>query len=119
MKPTTEQLLYVAKARITDPDNWCKGASAFTSNGRPVGVSDPNACKWCSYGALAYAHDVTSLEQECEAEFVNADVLLRRAANVGGSYIEFNDRPSTTHSDVMRMFDKAIELAYKQKEKRK
>ena len=88
---TTLEVLTAARKRIDTPSKWCKGY-----------ISAGSRC--CIMGAL----DEVTLTY---IEFHKAkDVLL---SQVGDGIEEFNDHPTTTHRDVLALFDRAIEAERK------
>lgn len=95
MKPTYK-LLKEARELIKTPGRWGKGS--YHRNG-----------KYCLMGALRHA----DAEQFTDA-YGNAKVkLMKFIPTVNGvpSYsgiVNFNDLPSTTHEDVIRVLNKAI-----------
>ena len=82
--------LIAAKALIDTPEKWGKG------NGR---VS-PQAPRLCVLGACRRDADV-------------AHALADALPNDWGGHLvhQFNDHPSTTHADIMALFDRAIAKA--------
>lgn len=108
---TARQILIDAKALIADPARWSKG---LFYNGRK--------CSYCAVGALNVASG-------CETPYGAGDNTPKgvRIANQTArrfldhavnsyapsefSVMSFNDKPRTSHEDVMRVFDKAIEAA--------
>lgn len=92
--------LRAAKARISDPHRWVRGALACDQNGKPTEPRYDDACRWCAYGAM-YAE--------------NADPLSIKALE-DAAHSVFGEPPEDvndclTHSDVMEMFDRAIQIA--------
>jgi hypothetical protein len=119
----TQRLLAAAKAIIADPAKWIKGKYAIaaedaTSMGYGCKVPShfalllgyqPNAVCFCSVGALQKAAGE-------DGDWGGASLFLDKAVKrlTDGKFEHtprFNDAPTTTHEDVMAMFDKAIELA--------
>lgn len=84
------QLLTEARAKIADPKNWIKGRFV---------VDD---C-YCSVGAVY----MSAVGEDNRAFRMEAIKALRVAAGVE-SVIDFNDAETTSHADVLAMFDKAI-----------
>lgn len=98
------ELLVNAKTIIDTPEKWCKGI-----------LHDGTTGAFCSLGAVLEA----TREYYINGEFAFRDALLirmeyymERALNqMGWRYpviSSFNDLVTTSHSDVMEMFDKAI-----------
>lgn len=77
-----------ARHRITNPEDWCK--SYFAANGAV-----------CALGAL---------EESCGGRWIGREYLLRAIPTEfpHRSVIVFNDDCSTTHADVLALFDRAI-----------
>ncbi len=48
----TLELLKAARERISSEESWTQGAFAENSDGAPVMVKSPEACRWCAIGAL-------------------------------------------------------------------
>lgn len=100
---TAAELLRAAKAKIEDPEHWCQGSYACDENGNGTYSRDSRAHSWCAVGALfsmAQNFSVTS--------------NLRMAALEQGyrSISYLNDE--STHENVMKMYDRAIEFAEKE-----
>ncbi len=103
--PATLEILKAGRALIENPAHWTQRAFAIDCGGVDVGASSPNACSWCSIGALLKAgnHDPLTpgrrhLEQAIEQ-------ILGFAMDLD----DFND--THTHSEVLQVWDKAIENA--------
>lgn len=98
-------ILRAAKARIADADRWVQGSFAVDFRGVPVASTDINAVCWCAYGAL---------KAECaasEQDYREHEYLLQRA-----SQDLFCKMPAVVndvrgHKAVLRVYDRAIELA--------
>ena len=93
------QALIKARELLADPTHWTKQTNAKDAHGNQVCVRDPKASCWCSLGALDYAG----------AEFEDTELVY--AALPGwaeNSIAEFNDADTTTHADVLALFDRAI-----------
>lgn len=98
--------LRTAKALIEDPARWCQGTAAKSATGFLVDWDSPDALQWCAYGAFRRAGADTA--KEWGFMWAAASALMDRY--VGPSRL--ND--STDHPTVMKMFDRAIELATKE-----
>ena len=114
---TTVQILEEARALIDTPEKWCRAAYASDRPGRVApdeiehaySPMEPGATCFCMLGAVARA-------DKCDASphFGSREAYLavRKLENAcGGPVSRFNDRPSTTHADVMAVFDEAINRA--------
>lgn len=84
------ELLRAAKARIDSPEKWWHGEFPAKHEGST-----------CAYLAL------TGIGGRCALR------LLADAAGLSTNQelVEFNDAPTTTHADIMAMYDRAIALA--------
>ncbi len=110
---TTEvhDVLLAARALIAEPEHWCKGVEARDERGVEVAPTDPDAYEWCVIGALDAANGVVpnvtwdGWDRYCDAFSVLADLAQTRFQSLS----DFNDAPSTTHTDILALFDKAIE----------
>lgn len=103
----TVELLESAKALIIDPDRWTKSEYARSVNYEACSPNSDAAFCWCALGAVRKAGDFRSDGNP------GRDYLEKVIAS-DGKYIsvdDFNDLPDTTHSDVISLFDRAIELA--------
>ena len=100
---TAHELLIAARALIPTPKQWTKRAHARDATGAPVSGLSPNAVCLCSDGALwrAGGYKVTKCNYLLAGDALNSAIG-------GGSYVAFNDATTTTHADVLAMFDDAI-----------
>ena len=96
------EALRKAKALIEDPQHWCQGVYAKGKSGREVDVKSRYADQWCAAGAMDKVNPRNTF---------SGDLYLNRAARdlYDQHFITVNDR--LAHMDVMRMYDRAIELA--------
>lgn len=98
--------LRAAKALIDTPKKWTRGASARDKFGEPTMLVSEEACSWCTMGALSVVSDYADkFERD---GFERARGYLKRVIPCR-MVADYND--SHTHEEVMRMFDKAIEIA--------
>lgn len=106
-------LLVLAKSKIDQPEKWTKGASARDENRVVCRPGSEGAVCFCSAGALGLASDL--LEGVHEADlFLAAAKLVADSLpteDQGFSYLRYNDKPETTHEDVMALFGRAIKKA--------
>ena len=104
---STHELLIAAKNLISDPNHWTKNVGARNERGTHVLSSHPSAVCFCMLGALnAAAH--RNRPQFDRMNLRDASVKLLQVIPDSPMISMFNDRPSTTHSDVMKVFDDAI-----------
>ena len=96
-------ILTKAKNRISNPNAWMKGAYSNQ-------MDDTYPTCWCSFGA------VDSVAADLKSDYAtNRNVLTLLIQSIPDGHIRnvinYNDDPETTHTDVMEMFDRAIELS--------
>lgn len=100
---TVVEVLQGARAKIVQ--GWCQDTAAKDAHGKGVMVADPEACSWCVLGAIwsctAYGSDV---------ELAAEDTFRRVLPGSYASIRLWNDRPKRTKEEVLRAFDRAIEL---------
>ena len=107
------EYLKAARAVIDRPEKWTKHAMARDANRHSVPVSQPDAVRFCSVGAL----EKTILARNGVSGTVDeeARILLTLAVGVltnsTNSVVWFNDSRRTKHEDVMQVFDAAIQFA--------
>jgi len=101
------ELLTKAQSLISDPSHWTKGTFARNKDGEPRMDDEADATCWCSMGAL---RKVTSAG--ITQEYPRAIIILSQAADE--HIVKFND--SHTHAEVMAVWDKARDLAEKEKQ---
>jgi|SRR6478609_5560456 len=97
-------MLVLARAKIANPNNWTQGTPAANAFGKNVCACDPSAVKWCSYGAcVAAVGDIPDFNWYKPLEAAVKELGFT------GTVVSFND--TSTHTEVLALFDKAIELA--------
>lgn len=100
MTRSAYDILTEAQERIRDPQQWAQGHYAYTKTGRACDYAAKGAVCWCAMGTL-YKSRATKRVHTCIQEA--ADGMFSRAV------IGIND--ILGHDAVMRMFDRARELA--------
>ena len=127
---TTRELLRKARSIIEDPKRWCKHLTATTVSGKACHPHSDEAFRFCLYGAMdraeafaggghagiGRAYTVAGIGRAytvaCNAL---TDICRREKYDDGwvkySGPVAFNDDPKTTHSDVMKLIDMAIEEA--------
>lgn len=108
---STADILRRAKARIADPEHWCRWEFALDHLGIDVESTSDTACAWCALGALAAENGVAiniATYQPGERFIEAASMALHNEPMA-----KVND--TMTHADVMAVYDRAIELAEKSK----
>lgn len=96
------KVLVSARELLSDEKRWTKGASARDATGDDVDPRSERAVCWCVVGAVVKS-TLGMLHQEAALNQVH-DV-------VDEPIPEFNDAPTSTHADVLRALDAAIERA--------
>ncbi len=92
---STKELLEEARAKIAEPEHWCKDAYWRDTRGEPTPVNV--AVSYCAMGAL--------LSQQTY-DLGRASQLLAECAE--RDIVEFNDDEKTTHVQILAVFDCAI-----------
>lgn len=101
---TPKEVLIAARALISDPSKWTQQEYARDDASNGVGSLDESAVCWCSYGAIERAAG-TRLTGRIDTILCDAALDIFNS----GCVSVIND--SRSHADVLRMFDRAIELA--------
>lgn len=97
------KVLVAARELLSDEKRWTRYDLAHDVDGVEIGPRSENAVCWCVMGAVhKFSPGV--------APGVGGALNLVHNA-VGGPIPEFNDDPETTHADVLRVLDVAIEKA--------
>ncbi|MFM7009062.1 MAG: hypothetical protein ACKO0Z_06965 [Betaproteobacteria bacterium] len=100
----TVEILKRAREIIAAPGAWTKGKDAINEKGEGVNPKSPNACAFCSYGAV--------LREVPLGEHFRVIDILREALPKGYEMISlYNDHSITSHDDVLALFDRAIEIS--------
>lgn len=92
-----------ARETISDPVRWTQRAEARDKRERTAKVDAPHATKWSITGAVE--------RQSKEPWFNHKAYSYIYKALEGVMPFRFNDHYKNKHSDMMAMFDRAIELA--------
>ena len=101
----TSEILIKARDLIADPARCCIGELARNAYGEEVAPSDPDACSWCSMGAVQRVHPDDLAGRSDAYRYL-------RSAMPNGWWAEIGDFHDThTHAEVMTMFDTAIAMA--------
>jgi hypothetical protein len=101
---TSSEFLKAIKDLIKDPEHWTQVAIARDINGQPTFTLAKNAVSWCLKAAM---YKVGNYNQIVGKEpFNRARLTLNRI--VGCDCGLFND--SHTHTEVIALLDKAIEM---------
>lgn len=105
-------VLIRAREIISDEARWIKGYYAKKKDGVKTAASSPYATCWCAVGAIIKATSEVAqkdfkrrLDIEDAAATALDDIIIPKFDSVAN----FNDHSSTTHKDVLEVFDRAIE----------
>lgn len=104
MSKVTE-ILVGAREILSDPNRWTREFQARDSEGHSIGWRDSRAVCFCLMGAINRAGlDISPTDISPAYEAMDElDKVLDNAIPV------FNDRTSTTHEDILKALDAAIE----------
>jgi len=101
---TTAEILTAARSLISKPENWTQGEYARDSSGERVSEHDQDAVCFCTIGALLKAEHALNIYISAFARNHPSINYLKTFLN--GSVADYND--SSTHAEVLELFDKAI-----------
>lgn len=104
-------LLRAGRALIADEKRWIKGQYAVNENGYDS-IDPLSAAGLCSVGALwgaQVAHSATDGEMIEARRALDARVPIT-INDTPIPVINYNDRPRTTHEEILRVWDDAIAL---------
>lgn len=102
---TPREALIAARALIADEANWTRQVCARNAAGDAVFATSPDAVCFCAIGAVQRAVNYNILSDNNFNEYVFARNALEVRTGIAAS--AFND--THTHSEVLAMFDKAIQ----------
>lgn len=96
------RMLLAAREWLSDPSHWSKGTYYRDANGAMIEDFDAPMVvgSTCAWGALYHANGLRLLAREGLA----AEATLFAAGHVP----TINDRPETTHADILALYDRAI-----------
>lgn len=100
-------LRIITKTRelLSDPGRWTKGRYARTADGLNVSPHREAATCFCLVGAIK--RSTANNDQEDSVDDAISATLRSRGFFEG--VINFNDRPETTHADVLKLLDETAE----------
>lgn len=101
------EILEQAQNLIRDPEHWITDYYASDNRGDLCEPSEERATCFCSVGAVMRASGTSGLNYR-RAKRLLDQAVEKHAPNYAG-IVDYND--SHTHADVMRMFNKAKEMA--------
>lgn len=108
---STLKVLVSARKLLSDPAHWTRGDLAHDAAGDSIDPRSEDAVCWCVMGAV---------QKFSLGAGYQGDALSLVYSVVGGisefydelnAVPEFNDSPATTHTDILRVLDAAIERA--------
>ena len=91
--------------RLLIKKGWCQNALSLDSQGQSVHPSSISASKWCVLGAIASQMSDDNVEEKV-IHLLNSNIPDNTF-----SIQDFNDLTSTSKTDVLGLFDKAIRKA--------
>lgn len=104
------ELLQRTRDRIADPVHWCKVSVAQDLRGRTTHEMDPDATRWCVWGAFHCERQLMGLE--AGATNRTWDQLSHTAETMFDcAIIDLNDAPNHTHIDVLKVLDETLACA--------
>lgn len=101
------EALVRAKALIEDPAHWIQGYFAKDVNGFVVSLYGNDACCFCASGAQQRACVDDPVCAQAEKALKDAAYVLFNRLSV----VSVNDDRDRKHEDIMRLFDRAIQIA--------
>ena len=99
---TVTKALTDARKLISKPENWTKKTLARDNAGKNCLLLSKDAVCYCSVGAL----HKSAVNDRIIA---NAMQILRGFTPNNRPVVHYNDHTTTTHEDILAMFDLAIE----------
>lgn len=100
--------LKFARELIDDKDSWTQSGGVFDGYGNSCHPSSDVARCWGSLDAVRAGMGKDSLPHcGMDTYILAAAILNRHSPDI--SFLEYNDRPDTKHSDIIAVFDNAIE----------
>jgi hypothetical protein len=101
--------------KILETNKWVKGMLAAKANGHTVvSITSSEAKCFCGVGALRKALNVDHYWTKGVQQQACRNLLNRAVCNTtdcDNDFMCFNDAETTKKKDVLKVFDKAIELA--------
>lgn len=109
---TAIEMLIAARTRIANESAWCRGSSARNELGKSVDVHSADAASWDAMGSLYACIDENNIEASALSS-MNAvghlnDTMHKMHGKKYDYVSSYNDNPSTTHKDVIALYDRAI-----------
>lgn len=106
MSKNNDLALRIARhARGLIAKGWAKNFNALDSHGGPTSVASPEACSFCSLGALVRAEFDLGSKDNIQPRIDIANIMF---THVGGNVASWNDGPYRTKAEVLAAYDHAI-----------
>lgn len=115
------EILKASKELLIDESRWLKSGSYFNYHRIKWNAPLSDDICMCGMGAAMFANrnefacDISSDDVEFPNEFVKFITWINHKivelTNDYKTFFEFNDSESTTHADLMSMFDSLIKIA--------
>lgn len=110
---TSKQILIETRNLLSDPSKWTRRTLARDKNLKNVSPYSDHATCFCMYGALQRVSFIGGLVRtDTGLAYDEARSHLGNVVAATTPYPKidyFNDHPNTTHEDVLKILDKAIE----------
>lgn len=99
------------KARELISKGWCQKAFGRNELGRATPVNSPAACSFCLVGALESVDAPQETKKLLAESLPVGDLRPRRIDFLAltGIFTGYNDRPTTTKDDVLKLIDTTLE----------
>lgn len=85
---------------LRDPKSWTKHAFARNEHDEPVASCSPQACKWSVVGAMNFCYQDNPEMMDEVRDKLYAILNDRKCYDL---LIVYNDRPGTTHDDILNL----------------
>ena len=111
---------FLQEVRGVIDKGWTQNALARDSHGKAVSATSRKAERYCLLGAITKVEvggwrrrmfGLPRWDEEKAARRLLMDALRDTSGTYGIDYIVYNDRPSTTKYDVLKLLDAAIDKA--------
>jgi hypothetical protein len=110
-KAEIKEELVATRAVLSERGSWCQGTLARDKQGHRANPKGPTAVKWCLWGAYSKA---TNLVWGSSVDLSQTGWgLLEQVQGRSHfpSLMDWNDRPSRTRPQVLKLIDRALALA--------
>lgn len=123
-RPSTHEVMCVARGLIADEKNWTKHSWARTATNNIAYPYEELACKFCALGAMRRAELLLTKTLNPQLDLTLGEIddelppnfILTRGLDVDeffdGGISEYNDWESRTHAEILQAFDNSIQKLY-------